>query len=1713
MSENSVSIDRSYIDNFSVKDFTVNNLIPKYFPNEDVSDRSVGMIGLTTEQISNISEDVFNTASVLFRESFPNRSEIDESIYSHASLFQLTNIFSTAASCTFLLFIDENAVINNKVKADDTNLYYFYIDKNLEFDVEGVPFVLDYDIKIRVVQKYNEDTDEYEYIYSGSYILDESNSISDITDPYIKIRRTARNSTDSISILGLEVKCHQCYREERYENIINNSKINYPIINIPFDGKIAGFDIYYKSPDSEDYTQMTKKLIYSQPITEPFCYYYLSSEGNLRITFNSKDYYWMPEFNSELKIILYKTLGSDGNFTFYTGSNYTIYQDTDRYKYSDKYVMAVKAMTSSVGGSDQFDLEKLKALTLEGYRTANALTTENDLVEYFSNYKHRFGNSDILFLKKRDDVFERLFSGFIIMSNGDKKYKTSTLNLDGNLYELSNPENNLYIIEPGTLFVSPDIKQIEFLKDSEISLNKKIRYLTDCNIYSPNDYGLEKLYKIVEDNTVITNDNQIHISEVMETLVKYKKCEYITKFDSGVDYYIYDEELQKYIQIDTVDGINEDILNNGGYYIQIKPDIVVGDYVSRNGYRKATENDINDGKALIVIPSAFIDTKYQMKLSDISTPYFNGNPSDFINQIIKENYKLIGKLNVKDKDLETGPRYAKLIPVLLHSDAIKENINGEYKYCATATEITDSIEMEEYNENVSHGCCFVRLFGKYNKTLAENETVNDVLYEQVNITSLSNEGGAPRYYIKNGDNFELVTTTDFDSSQTYYKRTNYYVVDNISENIDTVTTVNSEDLGFDSSEEQPNFVYSRFISLSRFLSELDTSIKYFINGIDDNDKFIVVPIGCDSEKVINQFKSENLLFRSVVYTNTLGYNVNDIFIGPSFTPNRVRITKGYFEPVEFHDFQYRYDNQYYLIEKDEYSTSDRQIDDESIILAHNEYGDNSDLVNIGEYVVIGGKIEPTFHFLDICDKINDGYIAQPKTDFYIQIDTSKENFNNKEKYYILNNFHQFVLVEKIKKFENNIKYYVHHCFTKSSNDNELFSVYDFKIKDNKITLDNKPLYDIDMNTFMNIMSEYKNKYIFTKENSETYYFNGQDYSRYYIIQQTDQGVLPEYLQNRICSLAEYSSRYNLTDDKIGLFDMSNDDLKSLDNPLQKKFLYINPFLLRFSKSPNILSYYLTYIKNHCRLDFTEQNDDSFIQFIMNMVNINRGFDKEKKYHISTRISTNISLQNIHYPISYEFNEETEEYTVVHYNYNKLNNVTEFEDNKQYFILTNKGYIEAYYYIENETYYERESFQITNRYYNHDEDLRTFFVICDSNGNNLCYTELIPTDFDGQSFLFEGDIYTDDHITSGSSSLLHILDKTQYYKIEYENEERVVDYYEINHNNPIMVKRYKLYPDGTIDYIGEYYKNDVDLSSYKKYVNTINMGSYDNINIPLENVTCKIYTVYRKKYDEKENDLINLTESDNPINPFQTYETNSDVSLYLWTNEYGTMTSPVTFIKQLNNVRSNLEFKDYTKLGTNGEYLNDVMDISIKSIPLIRWETCLDDESLDYFMTSFINQYNTLVSIIDNRLRNATDIDIKFYNTYGHANTYYIGEEYEKLNTVNLKLEFDMWFTNGIDLSIAVAEVKKFIKNEVEQINSHGTNNLHISNLMRKIEHNFDYVDHIRFKKINDYDTTYQTIRNVVVDLNELDKYERREYVPELLVIDLKNIIINEYTIM
>ena len=440
-----IIVDRDYTDIYAIKDTAMEKLGQKYFGDIPLAGLNVGELGFVLEQVGNITEDSFNTSSVMLNEAFVNKAVLPESIYSHAAVFQLDNSFTPCGECSFI-FLLQTKDIHDYGTVDGTKTR-FYIDKETIVSVEDVPFTFDYDIEIVAQQVYNEGKIEYDY--AAHYVLGkENNSISEVNDPYLKLREVTGGN------LLLQAKLHQVTRLEMKESIISNSRVNYPVLTFPFENKLAGFDVFYRSPSSTEFEQITKLIKFSLPKEGKFCYYKLKNDQTMEITFSANDRYFQPEFNSEIKIVFYTTLGSDGNFDLYNGNKIEFQLYGDNYPYNKKMVIAGKPVSECIGGGEKLSLESLQAITVEAYTTANEISDENDLMMYFYNYKYRYGN-EIFVVKRRDDITERVFSAFLLLKNDDYIYPTNTMNIEltQSDFDTSDDFQNRFNLKAGHIFV------------------------------------------------------------------------------------------------------------------------------------------------------------------------------------------------------------------------------------------------------------------------------------------------------------------------------------------------------------------------------------------------------------------------------------------------------------------------------------------------------------------------------------------------------------------------------------------------------------------------------------------------------------------------------------------------------------------------------------------------------------------------------------------------------------------------------------------------------------------------------------------------------------------------------------------------------------------------------------------------------------------------------------------------------------------------------------------------------------------------------------------------------------------------------------------------------------------------------------------------------------------------------------------------------------
>lgn len=447
---------RDYSSINTMKKFAMDELAPKYFNMDTTNDLNIGLLGYVTELLGTISEDSFNTITNYMNEMFPNLATIPETLHNYGAMFKLNTIFATAAECDFILLIAEDHILEFATESKTSKgVFEFYLDNDMIIDVEGIPFRPDYTIKISF-KRYNGNivyNAKYEMVeYDGIY----TNTISNLTDPYIRFKNINFENT---KYLQLEIKAHQVTKYSINNNVVESTIINLPKYNIEFDNHLANFEVFYKEPNSNIFTQLENKMIGTPPSVKPFCYYKIIEDNKIEISFTSRDNYFQPTYNSEININYYTTLGSSGNFTEYTGNKITVNCSSTKYSYNNSNiaVFAIPLATSK-NGSNPMDLEQLRNEVVTRFSTVNSITTENDLQLFFKDFNLTF-NSNILFLKKRDDVFERLFSAFILLKNSNNEiYSTNTLNIElkKSDFEISATNNDTYVIKPGKVFKYKD---------------------------------------------------------------------------------------------------------------------------------------------------------------------------------------------------------------------------------------------------------------------------------------------------------------------------------------------------------------------------------------------------------------------------------------------------------------------------------------------------------------------------------------------------------------------------------------------------------------------------------------------------------------------------------------------------------------------------------------------------------------------------------------------------------------------------------------------------------------------------------------------------------------------------------------------------------------------------------------------------------------------------------------------------------------------------------------------------------------------------------------------------------------------------------------------------------------------------------------------------------------------------------------------------------
>lgn len=522
------------------------------------------------------------------------------------------------------------------------------------------------------------------------------------------------------------------------------------------------------------------------------------------------------------------------------------------------------------------------------------------------------------------------------------------------------------------------------------------------------------------------------------------------------------------------------------------------------------------------------------------------------------------------------------------------------------------------------------------------------------------------------------------------------------------------------------------------------------------------------------------------------------------------------------------------------------------------------------------------------------------------------------------------------------------------------------------------------------------------------------------------------------------------DDSYNLVLSKNEDgtLKSILDVQKEnntgKMYFTNPFLIGINLNPNNVGYYMGSIDEYLPIEYTYVNDNSAQQFIGGSFSVYRNSIMGSNYYRFRIILTPASDMRPSDIIT--INEPAAEENQIRAKYNGR------VINDEYYYDKDNDVSYIRYLIEYDTDIEEEK----NQYIQASNTIPigkqsiTGYQMMFNVGDEFIANDIIATKrvSDLGNLIICGD-------------LNYILHANNYYI-------------------PFSIQGYD--PD-IQGYIMEAYiatDDEIDLSEKLAITYGIynKAGEMDqNIAIDMRNQIMEMNVLYK-------NDGNNITNK---------YTSFAGLNNYTLTNTYiSNENQKFNFIGSLPYIRS---VADYLPGGTeDGDY-----KIVITESPVIGATWAANKTRYDYFISKYKNISEQLNSAYYS-LENNFSIDSKFYNTYGKAKFFTVGNNADsmvKLDSVKCRFHF------GVKLNLIgstdqfINNFRAFIKEYIESDDKITTSgqDLYIMNMISEIRSNFGEIAYIEYYGFNSYD--YMAQKVIGPDLTDFQD----KFIPEFLNLD------------
>lgn len=448
----------NYSDDSQIKKYINEVLAPRVFHDIPLNVLNTGHFSIINEYMSQTIEQLAFTSSFYFNESFITKAVLPDSIYAEAAIFNIGYSFATPASSNFLLELKIKDIIDNAVYNADNDLYEFILDKNTKINLpEGFVYSLDYDILIQYKNIPTATSEASIPAWNVQYInRDEANVCATNKNVYITYR-----VTDIWLCLLIQANEY----ERQVHTVVNNMTGGIPNEDkvIMCENHIAGFDIkYIDSKGNEQYLERDHILAIHDTVTDnnPYVHYIMDNPQTIRFMWQlNGNRYFVPETNSSFEITIYTCHGKSANAPDYKNEQQPlVITSANKYSNNANVMKAAFVISGCMGGTDIGSVETTRRETIEAYNTANVISSDHDIDEWFKTFFFK----NVLypfFFKRRDDPWGRIWSGYIALkSDDDYVYRTNTLH--GRIpYEVlynnsdNTISNNEIIIPPGWIWV------------------------------------------------------------------------------------------------------------------------------------------------------------------------------------------------------------------------------------------------------------------------------------------------------------------------------------------------------------------------------------------------------------------------------------------------------------------------------------------------------------------------------------------------------------------------------------------------------------------------------------------------------------------------------------------------------------------------------------------------------------------------------------------------------------------------------------------------------------------------------------------------------------------------------------------------------------------------------------------------------------------------------------------------------------------------------------------------------------------------------------------------------------------------------------------------------------------------------------------------------------------------------------------------------------